>query len=167
MAWQTGWDKESNADSRSLATPTNWHQRELKRMTREWCELIRDYRCLFAQGGYAIRRGRNPARHTNPQGYANLSASPVLCNDCYSLKIHDELILTICRCRTAGRLSLASTKACESDRQESVMLPVPFTSIKLDLEKPLAKTVLVGGRRESLERGDATNQCTGHLQIST
>ena len=162
MAWQTGrQDKKSNADSRSLAAPTNWHQREQKRMTRKWCELIRDYRCLFAQGGYAvIRRGQNPARHTNPQGYANLSASPVLCDDCYSLKIHDELILSICRCRTAGRLSLASTKACESDRQESVMPPVPFTSIKLDLEKAVHKESLGRGRRESLELGRTNARAT-------
>lgn len=94
---------------------------------------MRDYRCLFAQGGYAtIRcnkilqgiqiRMNSPLKGEGGVLCVNLSASPV-CDDCYFTM---SSFFSICRCRTAGRLTLASTKACESDRRESVMLLVPF-----------------------------------------
>lgn len=69
------------------------------------------------------------------------------------LLLRDELILSICRCWTAGRLTLASTKACESDRRESVMLLVPFNLPQSSL--PFAKKVLVGVGEQSVELGDA------------
>lgn len=73
------------------------HQRLAQRLTHEWGELMRDYRWLCNN---KILQGIQIRMNSPLKGKGHIVCQPIseLCVARWLL-LHDELILSICRCR--------------------------------------------------------------------